>query len=584
MPDPNAELWPGGRPPDRNQLRQYLQYVAGLSAADAIAVANRYDEPSAASDEPVPTSEWTESRLRAWIDAQPEMHGLARRTGQALAEASGVSPTEAAAARADTFRDRFGGDGGAEFERARVERAAAEADRATGRASRTRDRFYSAANMFFDSGPAFDPAAMAQSLAVGVFTDASGNPVINPETGEPTDVTAQTLWMAIKGQTFDMGTLAFPRAGRPERARVPGEDARLARLEAISAERRRFVTPSMVMALLGSMDDDGVIKLQQQLWEAGLYRRAAQALGAETAVPSWGAVDEITRRALMEMFAEASLTPEDPIDRVLARLTDEAVTRGTAGGGEPGEQVPAFKPEVASAESLRSMIDDIAQDLLGRFATDEEKGRLVENLQSREIATQRAQYDRDIAELGSGGGGPAGGIDAFMAAIAGLESGGSYTAQNPSGAYGKFQIMPSNWGPWAERAGIGRNAPRTPQNQEVVARHVMSEYYQRFGNWRDVAIAWFAGPGAVGSANAERRSDGNMTVREYADSIMSRMADIGGGAPTTATGGRAFDAIETFDPQAEAEAALKAADPIGWEGHQFAKRAPEFFGLLAGVV
>lgn len=551
------------RLPD-SQIRA-LAEDAGLNATDVADVLAAYDQAVDLEN----ADSWTRQQTLNWLAQTVSTRG--GNTAAVLGQ-TGVGHA------AQPHEDRRGG--GSIFdamaaETARVARAEAVADEATGRANRTRDRFYSAANMFFDSGPAFDPAAMAQSLAVGVFTDAAGNPRIDPETGTPIEVTPQTLWQAIKGQTFDMGTLAFPRAGRPERARVPGEDARLARLEAISSERRKFVTPSMAMALLGSMDDDGVIRIQQQLWEAGLFGEVP---------PSWGVADEATRKAYMALFAEASLTPDDPIDRVLARLTDEAITRGTAGGGEPGEQIPAFKPEVASAESLRSMIDDIASDLLGRFATDEEKGRLVENLQAREIATQRAQYDRDVAELGSGGGGPAGGIDAFMAAIAGLESGGSYTAENPSGAYGKFQIMPSNWGPWAERAGIGRNAPRTPQNQEVVARHVMSEYYARFGNWRDVAIAWFAGPGAVGSANAERRSDGNMTVREYADSIMSRMADIGGGAPTTATGGRAFDAIETFDPQAEAEAALKAADPIGWEGHQFAKRAPEFFSLLAGVV
>jgi hypothetical protein len=38
------------------------------------------------------------------------------------------------------------------------------------------------------------------------------------------------------------------------------------------------------------------------------------------------------------------------------------------------------------------------------------------------------------------------GLAKFMNAIAKVESGGRYTAQNTSsGAYGKYQIMPSNW-------------------------------------------------------------------------------------------------------------------------------------------
>lgn len=564
----NTELFPDGEPPDKAELLQYLVHTVGLSTSDAREVANRYHAPEASGAGGSSEVNWTESRLKIWLEAQPEVD---KPTGQGrgiLGDLTGAMRPEAVQQRADD---------------ARIADATFVADEAVGRANRVRDRFYKAGvSAGFDAGPAMDPNALAQSLAIGVFTDAAGNPKIDPETGQPLDVTPQTLWAAIKSQTFDMGSLAMPRAGRPNRPqgrRGEEQDARMARLERVADERRSFITPSMAMALLGSMDDDQVIKIQQQLWEAGLF--------GETP-PSWGVADETTRKAYMALFAEASLTPEDPIDRVLARLTDEAVTRGLAGGGDgAAASTPAFKPEVASKESLSMMIDEMAQKLLGRFATDEEKGSLIQSLQTKEIETQRKQYDRDVAAATSGAGGaggPAGGLDAFMTAIFGNESQSDptpYDAQNPSGAYGKYQIMPGNWGPWAERAGLGRNAPRTPQNQEIVARHVMTEYYQRFGNWRDVAIAWFAGPGAVGKADAESRSDGNMTVREYADRAMAKMAELGGSAG--AAGGAVGQAIETFDPQAEAQAALKAQDPAGWAGHEFAGRATEYFSLLQGV-
>lgn len=565
---PNRELFPGGAPPDRSELLQYLVHVAGLDTAEARNLASRYSEPSKGGVGGSSDVEWTEDKLRTWVEAQPEMRSLGRTVGQAVASASGVTATEQAAERQRMFEERF-----EEEESQRVERASRAADEAAQRAGRTRDRFYRASDFVFDSGPAMDPGALAQSMAVGVFTDAAGNPIIDPETGMPTEVNAATLWQAVKGQTFDMGALSIPRAPQRKRTRAGREgadDARVARLDAIATERRRFITPSMAMAMLGSMDDDDIIRLQQQLWEAGLF--------GETP-PSWGIADQPTRTAYMELFGQASLTPNESIDRVLSRLKDEAITRGIAGGGEGSPlEMPSFKPEVASPESLGQMIDDIAQDLLGRFATDEEKTTLIEKLRSREIDTQRQAYDRDVAEA-TGGGGP-GGIDQFMAAIGGLESGGDYGAVNDdTGAAGKFQIMPENWAPWAERAGLGRGAPRTPENQEIVARHVMSEYYQRFGNWRDVAIAWFAGPGAVGAANAERRSDGNITVREYADRIMAAMGQAGG----TPSGGQSFAPIETFDPAAEAEAALKAMDPAGWAGSQWADRAAEFYSLLGGV-
>lgn len=564
----NTELFPDGAPPDKAELLQYLVHTVGLTTSDAREVANRYHPPEAGGAGGSSEVNWTESRLKIWLEAQPEVSSPKGQGRGILSDLPGAMHPEAVQQRADD---------------ARLADATFVADEAAGRANRVRDRFYKAGTSAgFDAGPAMDPAALAQSLAIGVFTDASGNPKIDPETGQPLEVTPLTLWGAIKGQTFDMGSLAMPRARRPRPPagrRGEEQDARQAGLNRVVDERRSFITPSMAMALLGSMDDDQVIKIQQQLWEAGLF--------GETP-PSWGVADETTRKAYMALFAEASLTPEDPIDRVLARLTDEAVTRGTNGGGTGDNQLPAFKPEVASKESLSMMIDEMAQKLLGRFATDEEKGSLISSLQTKEVDTQRAQYDRDVAAATSGaggGGGPVGGIDAFMNAIAGRESGGDYNARNASsGASGKFQIMPSNWGPWAERAGLGRNAPRTPANQEIVAKHVMTEYYQRFGNWRDVAIAWFAGPGAVGAPGAERRSDGNMTVRAYADDVMSRMAAQGAGDGGGGAGSAVGGAIETFDPQAEAQAALRAADPAGWQGHEFASRAPEFFGLLQGVV
>ena len=62
------------------------------------------------------------------------------------------------------------------------------------------------------------------------------------------------------------------------------------------------------------------------------------------------------------------------------------------------------------------------------------------------------------------------GLARFMNAIAKVESGGRYTAQNASsGAYGKYQIMPSNWPAWARQYLGNAHAAPTPANQERVA-------------------------------------------------------------------------------------------------------------------
>jgi hypothetical protein len=121
-----------------------------------------------------------------------------------------------------------------------------------------------------------------------------------------------------------------------------------------------------------------------------------------------------------------------------------------------------------------------------------------------------------------------GDLGTFISAISGQESGGNYDATNArTGASGRFQIMPENWPSWSKEAGLGDNAPRTPANQDLVAQFKMQQYFDQFGNWRDVAIAWYGGPGAVNySEEAKNRKQGNgnePSINEYADTVMKRM-------------------------------------------------------------
>lgn len=122
-------------------------------------------------------------------------------------------------------------------------------------------------------------------------------------------------------------------------------------------------------------------------------------------------------------------------------------------------------------------------------------------------------------------------VDLFMQALSGQESGGDYNAVNGrTGAYGRFQIMPENWSSWAVDAGLSPDAPQTPENQYRVTRHKLLEYYNKFGNWRDVAIAWYGGEGAVDYSDyAKNRKQGNgdePSINEYADSVMGRFGKV----------------------------------------------------------
>ena len=76
------------------------------------------------------------------------------------------------------------------------------------------------------------------------------------------------------------------------------------------------------------------------------------------------------------------------------------------------------------------------------------------------------------------------GLAAFLVALGDVESGGRYTARNPlSRAYGRYQIMPSNWPVWAGRYLGNRKARPTPPNQDRVAAGRLTDLYRVYGSW-----------------------------------------------------------------------------------------------------
>lgn len=143
------------------------------------------------------------------------------------------------------------------------------------------------------------------------------------------------------------------------------------------------------------------------------------------------------------------------------------------------------------------------------------------------------------------------GREAFINAIAGQESGGDYNAVNGrTGASGKYQIMPENWPAWAEEAGLGADAEMTPENQEIVARYKLGEYYDKYGA-RGAAMAWYAGEGSLNySEEALNRKQGNgdePSINEYADSVLARMGNYADNARIDDTEENYFDESDYTD-------------------------------------
>ena len=105
------------------------------------------------------------------------------------------------------------------------------------------------------------------------------------------------------------------------------------------------------------------------------------------------------------------------------------------------------------------------------------------------------------------------GLKRFMAAMGKVESGGNYFARNrSSGAYGKYQIMPSNWPSWARKYLGNAKARQTPANQEKVAHGKFKDLYRSVGSWRRVAYWWLTG--------SKRTTGWSVYANRYVNKVM----------------------------------------------------------------
>jgi len=109
----------------------------------------------------------------------------------------------------------------------------------------------------------------------------------------------------------------------------------------------------------------------------------------------------------------------------------------------------------------------------------------------------------------------------FGNAIASIESGGKYDALGPvtkSGdrAYGKYQIMGANVGPWTKEVLGQEMNPQafaaSPQAQDAVFNAKFGQYAQKYGP-EGAARAWFAGEGGMNNLNAKDQL--GTTVGQY---------------------------------------------------------------------
>lgn len=161
-----------------------------------------------------------------------------------------------------------------------------------------------------------------------------------------------------------------------------------------------------------------------------------------------------------------------------------------------------------------------------------------------------------------------GDIGNYASAVKSIESsGGDYSlVGRPHPKYGRplgaYQVMEANLPRWLKEAGLPPMSPeqflQNRDAQDRVFNHRFGMYLQQFGNPTDAAQAWFAGPGTVGNPRSMDFHDGptlpggrrgrGTTVRQYREKFENfmrgvsateplRVAELGGGVPSSALGG-----------------------------------------------
>lgn len=349
-----------------------------------------------------------------------------------------------------------------------------------------------------------------------------------------------------------------------------------------------------VMEFYASLNEKELTQLQTELMDAGQYGKNKPQLGMR---------DGATAEALTNLMLVWAQNPDAGLPDIMSRLkADNAASMRDAIKEKYGDGTGVISDEVANIsltdkETLSSLADRISVELLGQQLDPERKAQLVQQIQDEEKQYKMGQaqtgFNQDVAkakqqQAAQGGGGPSE-IDSFISALIGQESGGNSNAVNAdSGAMGLGQIRPENWGPWAAEAGVDAS-DFSPANQMRVIKHKIAQYYEAYGNWRDVAVAWYGGAGGVQRIRAGggwNDEDGYPSLRAYADSVLAKM-NANTGAQLNAPANEpqlGFNVTEDLgSDEARIRARLIREEPLRYASRNFARQAEGFFSLLRGV-
>ena len=142
-------------------------------------------------------------------------------------------------------------------------------------------------------------------------------------------------------------------------------------------------------------------------------------------------------------------------------------------------------------------------------------------------------------------------IDIYLEALKMQESSGNYQAQHKAEvitdivtgkkirvqAIGAYGILDINWTgtktqkSWAEQAGYSGADWHDPVAQDAVAKYKVQEYFNKYGSWDAVSVAWFSGEGNAdklvknGTIDYTASDSNGQTIENYVDEMNTKIGE-----------------------------------------------------------
>ena len=136
-------------------------------------------------------------------------------------------------------------------------------------------------------------------------------------------------------------------------------------------------------------------------------------------------------------------------------------------------------------------------------------------------------------------------IDMYLQALLMQESSGNYQVlHTPSiiedfatgkpirvQALGGYGILDINWDKWAKESGFEGADWHDPKAQDAVAKFKVQQYFNKYGSWDSVSVAWFAGAGKAnelvnnGTINYDLADANGQTIKDYVDEMNTKIGE-----------------------------------------------------------